>query len=285
MAKGNLLLGTAKNSVGDVVMYRREGAQITRVRVRNVKNPKTNAQSFQRAIMAPIAKFYSPLSVVLERSFEGLSKAKSHNKFNQVNAGLARENKWCVRKGVGFTPFPYQVSQGTLPSLSYKPDENEESIEFTAATGAAGKTTIGHLSELFVAQGYKNGDVVTIILCVDNGDNTNFPAYAQFEVNTQSEALIGTVIKGIVVTISGEGNIKVNFSYPSKAAIAGAIIIARFDGNMWRRSTQSIVMSESALAGLTSPTQVAAAIASYGPTAGDGNPLVYLDGDELKDGE
>ena len=75
MAKGNLLLGTAKNSVGDVVMYRREGSEITRVRVRNVKNPKTNAQSFQRAIMAPIAKFYSPLSVVLERSFEGLLKA------------------------------------------------------------------------------------------------------------------------------------------------------------------------------------------------------------------
>lgn len=117
MAKGNLLLGTAKNSVGDVVMYRREGAQITRVRVRNVKNPKTDAQSFQRAIMAPIAKFYSPLSVVLERSFEGLSKAKSHNKFNQVNAGLARAGKWALPKGTGFFPMPYQLSKGTLPVI------------------------------------------------------------------------------------------------------------------------------------------------------------------------
>ena len=77
MAKGNLLLGTAGNSVGDVVMYRREGAQVSRVRVRKIKNPKTDAQSLQRAAFSPVAKFYSPLAVVLERSFEGLSKMKS----------------------------------------------------------------------------------------------------------------------------------------------------------------------------------------------------------------
>ena len=32
MAKGNLFLGTAARSVGDVVMYRREGSQVSRSR-------------------------------------------------------------------------------------------------------------------------------------------------------------------------------------------------------------------------------------------------------------
>ena len=285
MAKGNLLLGTAKNSVGDVVMYRREGAQITRVRVRNVKNPKTDAQSFQRAIMAPIAKFYSPLSVVLERSFEGLSKAKSHNKFNQVNANLARKNKWALPKGTGFFPLPYQLSQGTLPSVKYDMTRLSGALYVLGITRATAPETIGELSTDFVSIGYNNGDVVTIILVT--GDKTNLnvekvPVAAQFQIDTTSKAEISDALSNIVIS-SGSG--AYGFSPKSGVMIAGAVIVARFDGNMWRRSTQSLVVDPSVITSVTADAAVAAAIASYGMTAGDGNPLVYLDGDELTNGQ
>lgn len=285
MAKGNLILGTAKNSVGDVVMYRREGAQITRVRVRNVKNPKTNAQSFQRAIMAPIAKFYSPLSVVLERSFEGLSKAKSHNKFNQVNANLARKNKWALPKGTGFFPLPYQLSQGTIAPVSVvQSDENFKFLGNIKHEGAS-PTTVGELSADFVATGYKAGDVVTIIVALyDNLTESYFPVSIQFEIDTTStDTLVSLNTNGVRIRIGNGGNWVV--SQDDNLLKACAVIVSRFDGTMWRRSTQSLVVNSELMASITADAAVAAAIASYGMTAGDGNPLVYLDGDELTKGQ
>ena len=285
MAKGNLLLGTAKNSVGDVVMYRREGAQITRVRVRNVKNPKTDAQSFQRAIMAPIAKFYSPLSVVLERSFEGLSKAKSHNKFNQVNANLARINKWALPKGTGFFPLPYQLSQGTLPTINVTPDHH--GCVYTMSINHTGEapTTIGQLSADFISAGYKEGDVVTIIAVIQTDDFASYyPVTIQFEVKASSTELVTSLWKN-GVRIGNDGNELWKINEGNDNLCGVAVIVSRFDGTMWRRSTQSLVVRESIITDVTSNAKVAAAIASYGQTAGDGNPLVYLDGDELTDGQ
>lgn len=285
MAKGNLLLGTAKNSVGDVVMYRREGAQITRVRVRNVKNPKTNAQSYQRAIMAPIAKFYSPLSVVLERSFEGLSKAKSHNKFNQVNANLARAEKWALPKGTGFWPVPYQLSEGTLPEVSYSFSSDESLLHVVSNTAAPGTTTVGHLSAMFVGNGFKDGDVVTFIMVCEGLNGGFYPQTKQFVIDSASEVLLTTAFPGWAVTILNEGGIGFNINSMGDSAKAGAVIVARFDGKMWRRSSQKLSTNLDLVREQFSKENVAAAIASYGPTAGDGNPLVYLDGDELADGE
>ena len=285
MAKGNLILGTAKNSVGDVVMYRREGAQITRVRVRNVKNPKTNAQSFQRAIMAPIAKFYSPLSVVLERSFEGLSKAKSHNKFNQVNANLARKNKWALPKGTGFFPLPYQLSQGTLPAVEYRADGAFQ----VPIVGVSSETkTVGALSTALVNKGYQAGDIITIILISGTSkDSTKMvavPHSYQFAIAPASEVTLTSLFGGNVV-IASESDVLVLQSIGGIEVVAGAVIVSRFDGNMWRRSTQALAVNPEVITAVTADAAVAAAIASYGMTAGDGNPLVYLDGDELTDGQ
>lgn len=285
MAKGNLLLGTAKNSVGDVVMYRREGAQITRVRVRNVKNPKTDAQSFQRAIMAPIAKFYSPLSVVLERSFEGLSKAKSHNKFNQVNAGLARAGKWALPKGTGFFPLPYQLSQGTVPALNITESHGPNAIELGNVAVAEAPTTIGALSTAFKEVGYKDSDVVTIILVeqsTSDGMQNFVPNAFQFALDSTSDVTLAAALPAISFTVV-EG--KLTISLTNGIMCAGSVIVSRFDGDMWRRSTQRLVVKSSLMTTVTADAAVAAAIASYGKSAGDGNPLVYLDGDELADGE
>ena len=285
MAKGNLLLGTAKNSVGDVVMYRREGAQITRVRVRNVKNPKTNAQSFQRAIMAPIAKFYSPLSVVLERSFEGLSKAKSHNKFNQVNAGLARKNKWALPKGTGFFPLPYQLSQGTLPQVVLSFNNDTIHFETEIMHNGAAPTTVGQVSADLIAAGYKKGDIFTIIGVISPDVAGSYtPATIQFEVDADSTITL-TTLTANGMSISAPENGVLFISQADDNIRACAVIISRFDGNMWRRSTQSLVVNPDVITAVTADAAVAAAIASYGQTAGDGNPLVYLDGDELADGK
>lgn len=71
MAKGNPFLGTSSGSVGDITLYRRDGEQISRVRVRQVANPQTSRQVYTRAILATISKAYSAGHAIFDHSFEG----------------------------------------------------------------------------------------------------------------------------------------------------------------------------------------------------------------------
>lgn len=59
MAKGNLFLGGARGSVGDVTLSVNKGQQVTRRRNRQPNNPRTFAQMKQRARFAYLSKFFS----------------------------------------------------------------------------------------------------------------------------------------------------------------------------------------------------------------------------------
>ena len=286
MAKGNLLLGTAGNSVGDVVMYRREGAQVSRVRVRKIKNPKTDAQSLQRAAFSPVAKFYSPLAVVLERSFEGLSKMKSYNKFLKTNIDLARANGWLLPKGTGFFPLPYQLSKGTLEPVNCVQHRNFMKI-FVGAAFTQNTTLDTHalLSQAFVSAGYQNGDVVTMILG-GMGSNVNSDwlgsmHIGQFEIDTESTKTLAEVLPGWELYFVADGGY-IKQTAPIDETGFCACIVARFENDKWRRSTQFLQVDRYAVEMATSSEAQAAAIASYGNNPGDPNPLVYLDGDTLE---
>ena len=283
MAKGNLLLGTAGNSVGDVVMYRREGAQVSRVRVRKIKNPKTDAQSLQRAAFSPVAKFYSPLAVVLERSFEGLSKMKSYNKFLKTNIDLARANDWLLPKGTGFFPLPYKLSQGSLPVVSASWANDLGAVKLTIPHVATAAATVGDFSQDMIAAGYQAGDIVTVICVAGANANANFiPINYQFALDTTSTTTLVSLQKmEIGLTFDSDTSSWV-LSSANDDLGAGAVIVARFENEKWRRSTQVLVVKDSIISAIVESTYRDAAIASYGPNAGDPNPLVYLDGDTLE---
>ncbi len=91
MAKGNMLQGMARGKVGDVVFSRLNGEQIARVRNRNPKNPRTNAQLYQRAIMATVMQAYSAGKIILDHSFEGYSVGEGcQRRFMSMNAKQLR---------------------------------------------------------------------------------------------------------------------------------------------------------------------------------------------------
>lgn len=71
MAKGNMFQGMARGSVGDVVFYRMDNKQISRVRNRYPRNPRSNKQLVQRAIMATVMRAYSAGKEIFDHSFEG----------------------------------------------------------------------------------------------------------------------------------------------------------------------------------------------------------------------
>lgn len=278
MAKGNLFLGTAARSVGDVVMYRREGSQVSRVRVRKIANPRTDAQSLQRAAFSPVAKFFSPLAIVLERAWEGVSKSKSYSEFLKENIKKARENGWLLLKGAGFFPLPYQLTKGTLPVMSYS-DDGTLIIQVPGLADDA--NTIGILSTAMIANGYKVGDVVTIIAITGSVAAGFVPYTFQFAIDPDSNVTFTAFFGSNTWIGNGKGNFSVG-TINDQEVVAGAVIVARFENDKWRRSTQNLAVDATILTEIGTAAYKAAAVASYGNTAGDINPLVYLDGKDLE---
>lgn len=130
MAKGNLFQGMARGKVGDVVFSRANGEQISRVRNRHPKNPRSNAQLFQRAIMATIVQAYSAGKAIFDHAFQGYAVgAQNQRKFISENAKALREaiaadinNNVTTNQQIGRVvapgsgqpvPFAFVVSKGT----------------------------------------------------------------------------------------------------------------------------------------------------------------------------
>lgn len=92
MARGNIFLGMGRGSVGDVTFYRSEGQQLSRARNRKPRNPKTQGQLYQRAIMATVVKAYQAGQAIFDHSFQGYSKGSGcQRQFTSLNAKLLRE--------------------------------------------------------------------------------------------------------------------------------------------------------------------------------------------------
>lgn len=269
MGKGNFILGTGSSSIGDVTFARRNGQQIARVRVRKIKNPKSYGQAEQRMISAEVVKFYSPLSGVLETSFEGLSKSESYAKFLSVNMNLARANGYAVKKGSGWIPLPFQLSAGNLGA----PNVNDRG-ELEIGDYETAPATLGALSTMLLAAYpfLQNGDQVTFIYSV-TGD-TYTPKYGRFFINTEStDALPAHIFvprNDTTITASDmEGGENMSLAW----------IFSRWDGEKWARSTTFNYVNPDYLPQFQGDDVYAAAVATY-MNAGGRTPIsnVYLNG-------
>lgn len=96
MAKGNLFQGMGRGKIGDVVFSRLNGQQVSRVRNRNPKNPRSNAQLYQRAIMATIMQAYSAGKEIFDHSFQGKTVGANNM------AVFMRENLKILRQQIAY---------------------------------------------------------------------------------------------------------------------------------------------------------------------------------------
>lgn len=275
MATGNLFLGTARKKLGDVVMYRRDGTQQSRVRVRSIANPKTEAQALQRNYLAPVAKFYAPLASVLETSWEGLSRSKSYTAFLKRNVTLARENGWYCVKGAGFTPMPYQLSYGILAPLNVGLNASDL-VQWRDVVGISGGLTVSSISQKLVADGYQYGDQLTFVAVAEEPANSGLyrPVFGRFLLSASDMRAIRTAIPSISISQTG---IFLNAS-DGNPCVGGAVIISRYSDGKWLRSTQTLVCRESYVDYITEYETREAAIASYRNNAGLVSSDVYLNG-------
>ena len=268
MGKGNFILGTGSSSIGDVTFARRNGQQIARVRVRKINNPRSYGQAEQRMISSMVAKFYAPLSGVLETSFEGLSKMDSYAKFLSVNMNLARANQWGAPKGT-YLPFPFQVANGTVPTLP------TDSSALEVGTPAESETvdTLGKLSALLLSTSdfLQNGDQITVIGWVPKKDGTVGVHFDRFFIDTESTQAIPAYL---------EYRAQLGLARYTKAPEIAAWIASRWDGSKWLRSN-AFVDSGNYLETWTADGKYDAAVRTF-MNGGGRTPIsdVYLNGDD-----
>lgn len=259
MAKGNLLLGTASRSIGDVTMYRRNGQQVSRARVRKIGNPRTEGQAKQRMLQAALTRFYSPLASCLEKSFEGKNKMDSYSKFLAVNNRIGR-NMFAVPKNAGWVPVPVKVSGGTMPSagISYNAEADAGFI-LDATFAQAGNNNLGTLSQALIdAYGLSEGDQVTIIAAINRStaDEPNFtPVYFRFFLKPTSIDAMPS-FGGVKFLSEGNEN-NVSLGHDDDALAGVAVIFSRYENNAWRRSNSFMVLAPNVLEDYTGTEGIA----------------------------
>lgn len=269
MAKGNLLLGMGRGKLGDIVLSRAYGEQISRARAKVVKNPRTTGQQVQRIILATVTKAYSQMKPIVNHSWQGVSYgAASMNKFNKLNMDFLRNQlgaygldnfdddpthwAWFITQGNTLAvPNRWRISTGSLPSISITPagnnpeaTRNVELYRFAAEPPA----TLSYRA-LVDAMGIQDGDQLTLcaiardgkfhygrfICSPSDGDMTHSVTDTQFwnERNTNvSLAFADSVL---------------NMGLPSIVAedtylTAAGVILSRRQGTTWQRSNSEMTI-------------------------------------------
>lgn len=188
-----MLFSQARGKVGDLVFSRLDGEQIVRSRNRHPKNPKTNAQLYQRAIMATVLRAYSAGKIIFDHAFEGKQVgAQNQRAFLSENAkrlraaiaaDMAAANVGAAAAGRVVGPgvaspvaWKYLVSSGSLSQTLFNEvgklqgigDVANESVsEYLDRMGIV-------RDDIFTVVAFKNASpaVIDNILFTVNGDST-----------------------------------------------------------------------------------------------------------------
>ena len=256
MSKGNLFMGNASGKLADVVLYRNAGAQVARLRVRNPKNPRTEAQLIQRVIQSTAAKAYSLLQPICNHAFEGKStNTENQSEFMRLNVARDRYRVKVAPMGWrALTQFNsrdliepiannYIVASGQLPEIAFSGD----GAVFTIGAGM-GLTAKSTYADVATALGLKQGDQITILgVVVDGQKGAMSNLHVARIILDPSDHDMTTVFVGTGDTVNkpneknegsisvmlNDGALTIDTSWPTSA---GTIIASRYEGK-WLRST------------------------------------------------
>lgn len=230
MAKGNLILGTARGKLGDVVLARRNGKQTSRPYLAKIANPRSTGQNYQRMVFATAAAAASALNGIIDHSFEGIKYGQdSRSYFMKEAAKLLRgtmqrsaASGWApaacgsyVIKGAGvLVPNYFKVSKGTLTATPVLGNlkTNIEGISNALVMQSALQTaTFGNNAEEYAAAlraafGCDPGDQMTFIFCGQDTDDAHAVASYNGKNNYQSYVQVARIIFKPFEDIAQEGN-------------------------------------------------------------------------------
>lgn len=260
MSKGNMLLGYARGSVGDLVFARQKGQQITKARNRNPYNPKSDSQVIQRAKFSNAVKFFTRgVQNLFKFAFEGKDTTNSDfNAFMRYN-----QNRGCLISRNGFDEVTYpalgkfMMSKGSLPRANVMTETTEDFV-YLLLGSSADEGTVGEVSSI-LRQDYQllEGDIVTLLCIVANGsDKNNTPtAYPetrsnidwtirQFTIDSKSSQPMSEIFEGTQMDIGGQ--YLTLTPVDPQLLTAGAVVFSRKTKNGLKVSTSILTLNVSA---------------------------------------
>lgn len=314
MAKSKGFFGLRKGSTKSLTFSVLDGKQITKDRVYDVKNPRTEAQMRQRMLMTTVGAAYKTLKSIADHSFEGYSSGmQCMRQFNSRN--LNRFKKAAAAKGsVAFNeykdgdinPLPFILASGSLPGFDYKLNATSNLEIVGEKDGADFATAEG----IYAALGVQRNDLITFCTVIGEGSVSNGVYTYKAErfdvvrlycdksgsVSKPADAFtISTNNDLAAVTMSTSGNA---ITIKSNEADFGAVIQSRKNDSGWLRSSAVMVVSDDAISGVKTANQLETypvgteLILNNGPMANEGNgevvqpkpgvsPLSYTVGSEM----
>lgn len=308
MAQSKGFFGLRKGSTKSLTFSTLDGKQITKDRVYEVKNPRTENQMRQRMLMTTVGAAYKMLKSIADHSFEGYSSgmqcmrqfnSRNLNRFKQAAAatGSVAFNEY---KDGNINPLPFILASGSLPGFTYNLDATSNLEIVGEKEGADLATAEG----IYAALGVQRNDLITFCTVIGEGATTNGvysykaerfnivrlycdksgavskPANA-FTISTNNDqASISMSIVGNSITIR------------TGAADFGAVIQSRKTDSGWLRSNAVMIVADGVISGVKTANQLATypvgteLILNNGPMANQGdveaaepqpgvNPLAY----------
>lgn len=176
MAKGNIILGYLRGSIGDITFFRAKGQQLSRARNRAPANPRTVGQMDQRAKMACAVKFFSQVGAnFFKYAFEGKKETESY--FNAFVKNNIQTGGYIGKQASRVYDFPalgaWQISSGTLPEVAAFFPQTANGVIYNVGTVSPTpiETVSGLTSALINSDSsrWREGDILTLLCyCATN---------------------------------------------------------------------------------------------------------------------
>lgn len=129
MVKRSLFWGQAAGKLGEAVYYRAGGEQRTRTYLKNIKNPKTQAQAIQRAKLNNLTACFRGASIFL-RSFFKAPKA-NQSAFNAFVAANSKDNVYVA------DDVMVKIQQGIPLGLMFANGDSGDNLEMSVTQVAS----------------------------------------------------------------------------------------------------------------------------------------------------
>ena len=292
MAQSKGFFGLRKGSTKSLTFSTLDGKQITKDRVYDVKNPRTENQMRQRMLMTTVGAAYKMLKSIADHSFEGYSSGmQSMRQFNSRN--LNRFKQAAAAKGsVAFNeykdgdinPLPFILASGSLPGFIFSFDGEshlqivgeKENADFTTAEG------------IYAALGVQRNDLITFCTVIGEGSNSNgVYTYKAERFNIvrlycdKSGAVSKPADAFTISTNNDQASISMStttnaLTIKTGAADFGAVIQSRKSDSGWLRSDAVMIVAEDVISGVKTANQLATypvgteLILNNGPMANQG---------------
>ena len=262
MAKTGFWLRGAKGKLAGATIYQSNGKTQMR-EITAPKNPQTDAQLIQRAIMATVMKAYGAMKEITDHSFEGTTAGSATMaRFQSLNAKAVRARiEEDINNGydlgsiyafskIGdaqFVPNAYVISAGSLPSV----------VAQIAGT-SLGKITVGAAAavsyqDIINFYGLQRGDQLTfvelkgtnytnikfhfarVILDPTDAQGNQAPLTSEF-VKDGAINLPSPRNEGSFGTLTGNKDIEFSVGPSNVVTQAVGVIVSRKVGETWQRS-------------------------------------------------